>query len=107
MGASGKAGSRTSRLISDLALSPARQPECKKVARLVGSTTRPRGARMKTNEVLSKGGLAIVLAVVPLCATALSARELPRNPHELMQQVVDNELKAELADHTSWRYLEQ
>lgn len=62
---------------------------------------------MKTKGLSKQGGLALVLIVIPLCATALSARELPPNPHQLMQQVVDHELKAELSDHSSWRYLEQ
>lgn len=62
---------------------------------------------MTTNKVPVISGLALVWVVVPLCATTLSARELPPDPHQLMQQVVDDELKAELADHSSWRYLEQ
>ena len=50
---------------------------------------------------------ALLLALAPLCATGLWAHELPPNPSQLMRDVIENELTAEAADHSSWRYVER
>jgi hypothetical protein len=59
------------------------------------------------NNIRNSVARTLVLVVAPLCTTALWARELRPNPGQLIQEVIENELKAETADHSSWRYLEQ
>jgi len=65
------------------------------------------GGTMKTSNICSSAGCLLVLVVAPLCTTPVHARELPSNPSDLMRAVVENELKAEVADRSSWRYVEQ
>jgi hypothetical protein len=48
-----------------------------------------------------------MLAAAPLLATALWASEIPKDPTQLMREVMENELNAGVTDHTSWRYVEQ
>jgi hypothetical protein len=62
---------------------------------------------MKRNSIGNYVGRVLFLVVVAPCVTALWARELPAYPSQLMQEVVNNELNAEMADRSSWRYLEQ
>jgi hypothetical protein len=48
-----------------------------------------------------------MLVAAPFFATALWASEIPKDPAQLMREVVENELNAGATDHTSWRYVEQ
>ncbi len=49
----------------------------------------------------------MVLVVAPFFAAALWASEARPNPAEFMRKVIENEVNAGVADHTSWHYLEQ